>query len=56
MKVCYCRVSDKINKIKNHQGQISQLEADMMGWQRGGDDIKYGHSSLNHLIRKAEVL
>lgn len=54
MKICFCRVSDKIQQIKQFDTEkLSFLDTDSFGWQKGGNDIKYGHSSLNHLIRKA---
>ena len=44
MKICYCNVGEKKNVIQKkleQGGDLTSLETDLIGWKKGGYDIKY---------------
>jgi len=57
MKVCVCNVREKqhaIDRAKNSNkgNRYDPLKAEVAGWKRGGEDIKYGPSKLTRMIGK----
>lgn len=53
MKVCICNIAEKESILESQRGRgLKPLQTEMVGWTRGGDNIRYGPSKLNSMIPK----
>lgn len=57
MRVCICSLAEKESRLAQSKASISDspLDAELVGWKRGGYDISYKPSKLNKIIEKSMV-
>lgn len=56
MRVCILNVADRNKLIEQAELAGKPYDRDIIGWYRGGENIKYQPSKVNRIIEKTQML